>query len=328
MRKEYIEQTKRKIIDYIENGGSLYVDNVKNLPFYEALNTIRRSENDPGLTTFESLLNYLGFSYDREYYDYTSMVSAIAKFADGENYVDGIKKNKGSHLYTMLKESARKIGCNPSDYLILMTPYRYRVAFKQVDYIDQLVKEIYAKYPDGDVSRFKRENPLLYNKYKNLVWASQHEGVSSEDVAEFLGIFSNGKFSEKTVRASLSEEAVINEYLRKMETGEIKKLSDDKALYYRLNAIAVRNNTTVYQVFVLHGITPPAKLRKEAERLKFTKVDPKQREKELLTKRAEIMKREGITEPLDEREKYYLNKRLAILTIRELSPASDKSPVK
>lgn len=327
MKKEYIESTKNKIIEYIRNGGSLYVDKIKSLPFYESLNFIRR-EKELGLTSCADVLNYLGFEYDREYHDYKVMLEEIAKYADAENYVDDFKKQRDTRIHNAFKERAREIGCTPSDYLILMTPFRYRKTFKQVDYVEQLVEDFWKKYPDGDVTRFKRENPTLYYKFKHLVWASQQEGASSEDVAALLGISSEKKFSEKMIRSSINEEDMINEYLKKVASGEIKNLSRDRTFYMRLNSIAARNGTSVYQLLVLHGITPPPGLRKQSERLRLTKVDSNERAKELLAKRAEIMCREGFPVPKNEREKYYLNKRLAIMTIKELSPAKDNITIK
>lgn len=331
MDKNFIEKLKDQICDFIHEGGSLYeVSNVKNLPFYESVNYLRKSSNGK-IKSFADAMDFLGFDYDPEFERYQKLCNTLSSFADQENFVDEIKKYRHESADSSLKEFAKDLDCTPSDYLLLMTDFRYKNASKKANYLNELINRIYALYPDGNITSFRHSHPELYHSIRNVLLHAHGEFASMDDLADLLGVYvnedNNNHFSKKQIFKNINESQVVDEYKQKLASGKIKNISnDDPALYHKIYICSVRNNTSVYQWFLMHNLTPPANTTKsETNRLSRIKVDPLVREKEIREKQREIIERENLSLPEKPSEQYHFRKELAKKVLKELDSSNNLS---
>lgn len=330
MEQKFIEKLTDEIIDYLHEGGELYDINVKNLPFYEGVNFLCRSSKGM-LKSFADALNFLGFEYNPEYHEYEKLIDTLESYSDKDFYVDEIKKHRGINANTVLKEFANEISCTPSDYLILMTDYRYKFnASKRANYVDELISRIYKFYPDGNVTNLRYDHPELYNSIRNVLIQAHCESASMKNLACLLGIHLNDKsyhhFSDNQIFKGINESQVVSEYEQKLSEGKIKNISSDNpTLYRKIYICAIRNNMSVSEWFKMHNLTPPLQTNKNTNRLGRIKVDPIEREAELKGKMQEIIKRENLSIPSNKIEQYYFRKELARRVISELFNSSNLS---
>lgn len=329
MEQETIERIKNQISTFLKEGGKLYGVKVKDLPFYESVRYIRR-HSDVELRDFAEAMRFLGFDYDPEFGRYSILLETLKTASDELRFVDALKKHRNGenpeflHADTILKESAKKLHCTPSDYLLLMTPYRYRTAQKKTDdFASEIIKIIKSHYPDGDVSRFKREDPKLYNSIRTFLLQSQCDEITMAQLANLLDIhvnnFNNADFSDKKIFQHLNEEEIVQEYINLPKAKRFKIAQEIPDLYRKIYICSVKSNVSVYEWFVKHGITPPTKTRKQEQRLGRVFVDPAEREHEIREKQKEIIKKENLVIPENEIEKYYFMKELTKKVLNELS---------
>lgn len=323
MEQKFIEKLTDEIIDYLHEGGELYDINVKTLPFYEGVNFLCRSSKGM-LKSFADALNFLGFEYDPEYHEYEKLIDTLESYSDKDFYVDEIKKHRGINADTILKEFAKELSCTPSDYLILMTDYRYKFnTSKKANYVQELISRIRKFYPDGNITNFRHDHPELYNSIRNVLIQAHGESASMENLASLLGVYlsedSYHHFSDKQIFQNLNETQVVFEYQQKLNEGKIKNISiDDPTLYRKIYICAIKNNLSVYEWFKLHNFTPPIQTNKNTNRLGRIKVDPNEREAELKSKLQEIIEREKLSIPSSKIEQYYFRKELSKRVLKEL----------
>lgn len=324
MDEKTIENLKNNIADYIAEHGMPYDINIKKeFPYY---NVMRYVGQNLGLEdkSFGSVMRALGFDFDEEYNRYTAMLNGLAKYADENNCVDEAKSHRGERDIDRLRTLANDMGCTPSDYLRLMTPYHYSTGMVKTDYVGETIREIREKYPDGDVTNIKADNIKLYSKLRMI---ARTTGVSMQDVADMIGIYPNGKtirkFSDKALNVDVPLEEVVQEYKRGMESGDIQKLTDDKNLYDRLVKHAYLMNCSIQDLCKTNDL-PVDRLRIGTERLGRMNIDEQTRAKELLDKREEIISRDGLVEPSGGSEKYRFDKMLAKQVLTELSNVRDE----
>lgn len=324
MEQKYIENLIDQIINYLSEGGELYDINIKNLPFYEGVNYLCRHSNGQ-LKSFKQALNFLGFEYDPEYHEYKKLIETLESYADEEGYVDEMKNHRRESADTSLKEFAKELSCTPSDYLLLMTDYRYKNnTSKRANYVEELISRIYKFYPDGNITNFRHDHPELYNSIRNVLLQSHGQGTTMEDLAFLLGVFidedSSHRFSDRQIHSGIIESEVVQEYKLKIADGKIKNLStDDPTLYRKIYICAIRNNMPVYEWFKMHNLTPPTQANKNTNRLGRIKVDPIERETEIKSKMQEIISRENLSFSKNKIKQYYFRKELAKKVLNELS---------
>lgn len=332
MEQKYIDKLTDQIIDYLSEGGELYDINVKNLPFYEGVNYLCRHSNGM-LKSFGEALNFLGFEYDPEYHEYEKLIGTLECYADENGYVDEMKNHRGEGVDTSLKEFAKALSCTPSDYLLLMTDYRYKNnASKRANYVEELISRIYKFYPDGNITNFRHNHPELYNSIRNVLLQAHSESASMEDLSYLLGVYlsdeSSHHFSDKQIYQNVKESQVVREYEQEFAEGKIKNLStDNPTLYRKIYICAIKNNLPVYEWFKMHNLTPPNQTNKNTYRLGRIKVDPAEREFEIKTKMQEIISREHSPIPNNKIDQYYFRKELAKKVLNELSNHSSKQPL-
>lgn len=319
MDEKTIENLKNNIAGYIAKHGMPYDINIKKeFPYY---NVMRYVGQNLGLEdrSFGSVMRALGFDYDDEYYKYTDMINELSKFADESNCIDEAKKHRGESAVDRLRTFAQSMGCTPSDYLRLMTPYHYTKGAIKTDYVTETMRLIQEKYPDGDVTGIKEKDPTLYAHLRNI---ARTTGSSMQDVVDMMGIYANGKtikkFSNKAFEVDMPLEEIVQGYKRGLESKEIEKLTDNNNLYFKLVKHACVLNCSVQDLCKANDL-PTDGMRLGAERLGRIGVDEQTRAKELLDKREEIISRDGLVEPSGGSEKYRFDKMLAQQVLTELS---------
>lgn len=318
MDKKIIDKLSQLIKEYINNGGSIYVPRRKN-PTY---NTIRyylgkyKAEGHPN-ATIADMYKLCGYDYDKEYARYLELIERLTPFADEENYVDGAKKSTGSGgAKSLLTDMSSQLGCSPSDYLVLMTDFRYRKAIIQTNYVANLKKELQKNYPDGDVSNIRRDNPSLYYKL-NHFYKYSPVPISMQDIAELFNIF-NDRFLNTTYEDKIDEEAIIKELLSKYEGKDISNLAkNDSTLYFKVVKCAIIHNQTIgqwlsqFQFKNMHTIS--------IDRFSHTIVDASKREQELKVAIQDVVNEHTFESPKTDAQRYHQRKQIAKLALEKVN---------
>lgn len=313
MKEELSVKLKNEVLKFIAEGGDLYQTPAKSWPFYSTYRSFLRLNH---FKNAEEVFEALGIEYDREYNRFYETLNKTKLIADENNELTDSR----SAAVAAIKVFADELNCTPSDYLILMSPYRMKKAFKRTNYINHVIRELRREFPDGDITGIKTKNPRLYERISVIVKNLVGEGVSRPDVMDLLGVSFSGNGCKKPAqikRSRINDSEVYSEYKQKKD--QIKNLAaDDRELYSKILVCATRFNISVYDWFVVHGETPPENSNRNTNRLSICKVDKQAREQELLEKRAEIIKRLKIKRPANKCEAYYYDKYLAKLTLDEL----------
>lgn len=313
-----INKLKAQIDEHIANGGSIY-DERRTLPYYDNMRYLKDKlkATNPDIT-IESIYALCGYTLDREYHRFELFNDELSKASDINLYVDAIKSNH-NHLHTrnVLNMLSKELGCSPSDYLVLMTKYRYRKAIVQGDYVSQLQEELSEAYPDGNTTGMKRQNKQLYNKLRHFAKYAP-ENISMSDALTFFGLNSDG-YSDTPLTQEQCE-IIKKDFKEKYDPSTIDQVKDfDYSDYIRLNRVALRENIAVYDLLIKLGYS--VKSHSNVPQLSRLKVDAKEREDYLLATRremvGELIKR-GESIPQDSRELYYFNKKLASMVIDKI----------
>ena len=324
MIKLTLTEIKKKIDDYVASGGSIY-DGRRTLPFYDNLQKFTKriqQTTDPNFTMVDAY-KLCGYDFDREYDDYCKLINILKEFADENGYVDSIKEIDGPNSpKTLLKKMSSLLNCSPSDYLILMTDYRYKKAIISTNYIEQLRKELKSAYPTGDLNNIKRENRSHYDKLRHVCKYGSEIGVNDmQSVAEFFGL-TNSRFSDTNIYQHLNFKKILSEIWQVYPNGEIDAFAKDHpSLYYKTTKCAVSQNKTVGQWLEEQGFKyiPSQK----TDRFSKTLVDGNIRENELLTIKNNIT---GNSTPTfnNKRDEYYYKKSIAKLVINNIEHSNTK----
>ena len=318
MKKLTFEEIKERIDNYVANGGSIY-DERRSLPYYDNLIRLTkriRQTSDPNFTIVDAYKMF-GYDFDREYDDYCRLINVLQEYTDTEGYVDKLKETSGANSPNdLLKKMSATTNCSPSDYLILMTDYRYKKSIISTNYIDQLRKELQLAYPTGDINNIKRENPTLYNKLRHVCKYSPEIGFNDmQSIAEFFGL-TNSRFSDKSIYQHLNTKKILNEINQLFPDKKIDIFAKTHpTLYFKATKCATSQNKTLRQWLEEHGYTYTQ--AQNTDRLSKTIVDGKVREQEIANITSKIV---GNSQPKFDTpiEKYYYKKKLAQLVISQL----------
>jgi len=324
MKKLSIEDIKQRIEEHIANGGSIYEPR-RQLPFYNNLQKLVKRIQKSGNPDFTMIDAYklCGYDFDREFAEYLKLIELLKTNADENGFVDSIKKIKGDNSpKTLLQKMASKIKCSPSDYLILMTNYRYSKAIIATNYIEQLRKELNETYPDGNIINIKRENPTLYEKLRHVCKYSPEVGINDmQSVAEYFGL-TNERFSTTSMYQHLEIKKIIKDLWDLYPDGIVKELSKDNlTLYHKAVKCAVSQNKTLKQWLESNGFNYISS--QKTDRFSKTVVDSQVREKELMKARSKILGEERKTFS-NAKDEYYYKKNVAMLVLNHLEQQRTK----
>ena len=310
--KASFDYLKKKIDAHISNGGSIY-DPKRKSPHYDYMQKLIKKIRASYSPEFSRVDAYrlCGYNFDPEYNDYLTLLDTLAEHADENNFVDSIKKIDGAKSpKTLLKKLSDQIDASPSDYLILMTDYRYENAIIRTDYVKQLIKEIREVYPPGsDTTGIKRDHPEIYYKITQLCKYGHDYGITNmQSAARFLKI-ENERFSSNDIFSHLRKKDIIKEALRYCPDGcidELLKLSE--TTYFNIAKCAASEGKRISVWCKENGLT--YNMGQNNSSLSRTKVDAKKRERELLTIRDRITQSQTRTfkDPVEE---YYYRKNIA-----------------
>lgn len=227
------------------------------------------------------------------------------------------QRSKGG-VKSKLNQLAHELSCSPSDYLVLMTDYRYHNAMIQTDYVSQLQQELLEKYPDGNTSNIRRENPGLYFKLQHLYRYSPEE-VGMADINSLFNLY-NKRSLNIPYSEVLDEQAVIDELVSKYQEKSISNLTQkDPTLYYKISKCAASKNQTVQQWLKnIPGLVLDSR-QIQAVRLSHTKVDAKKREQELHDAMNSVRQEYKFPTPENKCEEYYQRKRIAQLALEKIN---------
>jgi len=324
--EKLIQSLKQQIQAHIENGGSIY-DDRRSLPYYFNLRYLRNKlrAHRPE-TTIEDVYALCGYEMDREYHRFKLLNDNLLLAIDTNGYVDDVKsKQEHSHTKHVLNMLAEELGCSPSDYLVLMTKFRYQKAIVQRDYISQIQQELLEKYPDGDITGIRHDNPKLYEKLRHFKRYAP-EDISMSDILEYFGVTGSRFRDDKLTKEEC--ELIKANFREKYNPETIENIKDfDFTDYQRLNTVAIKENISIFDLLAKLGYH--VKYHANVSAFSRTIVDAKEREQQLLTARKEIIKEllsQGHEIPQTDKDLYYFNKKVAQMVLENiysLTPIDD-----
>lgn len=310
-----IETVKDAILEYIKNGGSIY-DERRKLPYYEKLHSLVKQERRKGNLDFDyaDAYNLAGFEFDREFNEYMELIYELRNFADKDNYVDKIKNLTGKdNVRTALNILATSLKCSPSDYLILMTNFRFKKAIIKTDYILELYREIKEAYPSLDITGIKANHPHLYHKLTHILKYSK-EFNSMAELIDAMG-FTGSKFLNTTSYHNVNENFIEKELKEKLkETKNIKEVFKlYPNLYSKTLRCALLNDQSMEDWLKERAIDYQSENVK-----KFAKyrVDSDKREDELLKIQSSIRHSLHLNDATTPLQLYYQKKLIATKTLQ------------
>lgn len=316
--EELIKKVRKQIQDYIDNGGSIY-DERRGLPYYYNLRYIQiKLQKENPNATIEDAYALCGFTMDREYHRFVKLNEELAQAADENGYVDAIKSQKNpSHTKNVLNMFAHELDCSPSDYLVLMTKYRYKNSIIQGDYISQLRDEILEIYPDGNITGIKKDHPNLYEKLRHFKRYAP-EDISMNDTLAYFAL-KGSNFGDTTLTKEECSQ-IKQEFVAKYNPEDIECVKDFNFTdYQNLNKVAIKENISIYDLLTKLGYN--IKTHAKVSFFSKTKVDASEREKQLLATRREVIREllsSGVDIPQDNRELYYFNKKVTSLVMENI----------
>ena len=302
-----IENLKKRINEYIANGGDIYAGK-RQLPYYEYLHTLKRRMSEYYNCDFsvEYIYSLCGITFDREYNNHKTICDRLALYADKNGCVDKIRtdeiKSKDT-VYTELKNLALKYNVSMMDYLIFMMPYRFSNGRVAGDSIAKLKKDLLKAYPDRDLTGIRYDNPNLYERLRN-VKQMLPERLTMKELADFLG-FSNKRFLDKKEDIKEKEMQVLEELCKQFPNKDVSNITNiNSTLYYKIVRIAFAYDQTTQQWLKSKGFTYITS--NAGNRLSATQISLKEREADLLPLKKKYLKNLHKSN-LNEREKFYLN---------------------
>ena len=311
MDKLRIENLKQKIIDHINNGGSIY-DKKQDLPYYEYMRSIKRDlVRELGReVAYEEVYALCGFNFDRDFHEtneeykrFLTFFEKVKGFADDRGYVDSMRDTevrKRDNTYEQLKNYADKYECAPFDFLVLMTGFKFKKAYIPIDYVSFLSQELKKYYPDGNIEGIRWERPDLYESIRHLR-KYLPEQLSMQDVAEFLGVY-NKRFGRDSIKTKLSKDFIIQKLNQLCPDRNVSKLREiDLSLYYKVVELSRFEDKTPYQWFIENHFICDNKM--STSRLSKASVDTKIRAAKLLNLRREFLDKFNI-ETMNDIERY------------------------
>lgn len=287
-----VENISKLIKEFIANGGDIYAPR-RELPYYDKLNVLLqryRAQGHPEATMSDAYA-LCGITFDREYKEFKDCIDVLKEYADENNCVDKIRLEKPRRTYNFIKFRATKdLDCSPSDYLMLMTDFRFSNCYIQDNYIERLKERLHRAYPNGDITGIEHNNPKLYNQLRHFVDYSPVP-ISMQEAAEILEC-TNSYLSNET-SLGISKKEVLKKYKALKEMGQDPL--EDATLLNQMYRLAVHENQTITQWFNSNNLGEYTKASKDIPRFGLIAEDPAEREKELFEVRDKIIKDEYIT---------------------------------
>ena len=290
---EKINNLKVRMAQHIANGGSLY-DSKKQRPYYDYMDYVFHEilKHDETLTRAE-LHQLCGFEYDTEYNEYTILLNMLKQYADENNFVDNVKKSKGiKSAKTLLQKFATDMNVSPSDYLILMTPYRYahntyiklgnNPNLTYLNRIETMTREV---YPVGaNATGLKREHPHLYEAFRNYLGSVGGESLgifTMADLFDYLQL-QNDYISAQTPAHNSKKYQLLKKVKDFYPDGNINKIiKEHYNEYIALTRLARQEKLSITNFFKENNLNYT--IGQEVNRLGRIQVEPNRREKEILT---------------------------------------------
>lgn len=304
----YIADLTAKILKHIQNGGSIY-DPRRQLPYYESLrNTKKHLSQDDGVEyTNADIYKMCGFDFDPEYANYLEIIADLNDLSDENNYVDKLFNFKQTkpQTYGKLCTLAIKHHTCLYDFLVIVTGFRLKEANINLDYEKALVERLKKAYPDRNTTRFKRENPDLYEMVHHLR-DYRYPTLSTTQVLDILG------FENDRIMSNSTSQVNENELLKILEEQFPDKqisssLIKTKNFYYDLIKVSILNKMNLVTYLNSKGY---AYIQGNlVERLALMKVEEKSRYNFLMAKKKEFYDSHN-AENLTDKERFHLNMQL------------------
>lgn len=309
-----IERLRERIIEHIQNGGSIY-DKKNDLPYYDSLRYVKSclTKESGREVSFEEVYALCGFKFDRNYHEATeeykqflSFYEKVRGFSDENGNVDAMRDpnvRKIDDTYNQLKNYADKYDTSPFDFLVLMTGYKFKKAYIPINYVDYLSQRLKQAYPKGNIDGIKREHPDLYESIRHLR-KYLPEQLSMQEVAEFLGV-SNDRFGEEKLHTKINKQQLLQELAEVCPDRNVTHLQDINVDLYRKSIELSRmEDKTPYQWFDENQFNYDFKIN--VARLSKASVDTNARAKKLLEMRADFLDNFDL-ENVDDIERYKIS---------------------
>lgn len=308
------EEVQKRLYEYINNGGDIYLPK-RQLPYYDYMHEYKRQLEKQENKKYDMIDIYkmFGIDYDREYNIYKQFYTEASILADKDGYIDGIKKYKGvpNSVYSHMIHLSRKYNCSFFDFTVLMTGFKFKIANIQMDYVENLKKEILKAYPNKNITGIRHERSDLYERIRHLR-KYMPENLSMKDTLLFLG-FTNDKCKDD-LKKHIDKIQIQKELaLTCPDKDACSLLKKNSQLYFKIVKLALQEDVTVQVWFESNGYKYT--YGSNIPRLSKVKVDPEKRYKELIEAKKKYNHELKGLSPV---EKYYKKIKIMQKVLQEL----------
>ena len=166
----YVANLKKEIAKFVSLGGDIYTPR-RQLPYYEKLRTAAKyaKEQLGKDLSIEDVYLECGIKFDRDFNRYENLMKVLKICADKDGYVDlATIKGTLSEQYQILKDLSAKSNFTPSEFLIVMTPFRTKEVITSGNYLENIRRGLSKYYPDGVVRDIKRQHNDVYEQIRHF----------------------------------------------------------------------------------------------------------------------------------------------------------------
>lgn len=199
---------------------------VKTLPFYEILNTFRRSPENKHLKTFGDVIRDLGYTYPETYYRYQK-INDLNKYKDANGFVDSYRKDKVLNNY--IDNCAQNLNIPVFAVVCLVGNFKLKKMAVHGDLVAE-TKNSLLNYieANGSLTSLKHKDPQTYEKLVGLSkYLIQDSGtkLTTADVLDLLEVPRDGTRYGKTATIEPLNESEINAEIVKIAKENNKKVT-------------------------------------------------------------------------------------------------------
>jgi len=326
MVNKRIEELKRRITEYVNDGGNIYSPK-RQLPYYDYLtDTVKAIKKKTGkVVSVEDVYEMCGIKFDRDYNHFNKFLKKLTPHVKG-GYADEIRTaeaRKVTNVYEMLKNYADKYDTTPFDFLVLMTGFKFENCYAKGNYIGNLKNEILAVYPNGNISGIRWEYPHLYEKLRQLQ-KYLPSAKSVKDAVEFLGLRNTSMTDKSTNKESTIK--VVEGLKELYPDGKVVDLrKKDIALYNRVVRCCRQENLSTIEWFSANGFS--YSVGQVHPRLNLTKVDADKRAEMLCSLKDKALEKIKL-DKFDEVELFRASLKATKMVIDELNHEQIKADLK
>lgn len=245
-----IEDIKKKIDAYIDQGGSIY-DKKEDLPYYvNIVDYIKREKRKNNILSVSDIYRLCGYEYISKKTNEIDLLFKFNEYKDENGFIDSIKYNeKGMSYYESALYRAKELNMDVNTYLICFYGVRLNDRFINVDYVEMVEKELeeFAKKHNGHVNScyIRIHDETLFNKIAHLGKYFPLGSITTSGVIRFFG------YDVNTEKKEIGEKLLLKKLEELYPDRKIESIHDE--IYNKVIFAAAYYDLTVEKYLDLRG---------------------------------------------------------------------------